>query len=820
MRTILLCLLPVFAFGQNAILIRDIKPVPFTDVKVTDKFWAPRIETVCKTTIPFALRQCEETGRIRNFELASRDVGTGSGNEKGAFCSSYPFDDSDVYKIIEGAAYALRHQYDAALDAQLDSLIAKIAAAQEPDGYLYSWRSIYEKNPDGRSDDKSKGTGLRMAGTERWQLTDQHSHELYNLGHLYEAAVAHHLATGKRNLLDVALKSADLVCNTFGPGKLEKVPGHEEIEIGLVKLYQLTGTQRYLDMAGFFLEKRGYGDEYMQNHLPVREQREVKGHAVRACYLYSAMADVASLTKDTGYVEALNALWEDVIRGKVYFTGGIGSSQSNEGFTAAYDLPNFSAYAETCASIGFVLWNQRMFQLTGNAKYIDVLERTLYNALNSGLGFSGDRFFYDNPLASLRNHERSAWFACACCPSNIARFFPSLPGYIYAKWGNTVFVNLFAESKTTVKNVNSRLQVVPVTIRQQTNYPWDGEVNIIVEPEKPNTFELRVRIPGWARGDAFPGDLYSFSNKSTERVYFRLNGKDITPEIRNGYAIINRKWKKNDRLSMRLPMDIFFAKSHPAVKADLGRKALQRGPLVYCIEGKDQDDPAIHYTWVDFSKPVSTRFEPNFLNGVQTMSLAGTLLQEPYGNNPTRKPLWLKAIPYYAWANRGADNMAVWLADNATAPKKKPAPNLIEKTSISIPEGSRGKAAYLKDRWTPNSSEDLESTYVRFPAKDTVEILIELPNTVPTSREAMKISELHAWWFTGQDCKLPASWSLQFLQEGKWVAPIHGPDCPILADTWSKCHFDEVLTKRIKLVIVGQEGAPVGLHELRLMEGR
>ncbi|MAT56039.1 MAG: six-hairpin glycosidase [Saprospirales bacterium] len=811
MKILLLCLLPFFAFGQKSILIRDIKPLPFTDVKVKDKFWAPRIETVCKTTIPFALRQCEETGRIRNFELASRDAGTDSGNENGAFCSAYPFDDSDVYKIIEGAAYALQHQYDASLDAQLDSLIGKIAAAQEPDGYLYSWRSIYEKYPDSRSDDKSKGKGLRMAGTERWQLTDQHSHELYNLGHLYEAAVAHHLATGKRNLLDVALKSADLVCNTFGPGKLEKVPGHEEIEIGLVKLYQLTGEQRYLDMASFFLEKRGYGEEYSQNHLPVREQREVKGHAVRACYLYSAMADVASLTKDTGYVEALNALWEDVIRGKVYFTGGIGSSQSNEGFTDAYDLPNFSAYAETCASIGFVLWNQRMFQLTGDAKYIDVLERTLYNALNSGLGFSGDRFFYDNPLASLRNHERSEWFACACCPSNIARFFPSLPGYIYAKWGNTVYVNLFAESETTVENVNSRLQIVPVTLRQKTNYPWDGEVNIIVEPEKPNTFELRVRIPGWARGDAFPGDLYSFSNKSAERVYFSLNGKDFTPEIRNGYAIINRKWKKNDLLSMRLPMDIYFAKSHSAVAANVGRKAIQRGPLVYCVEGKDQEFPAIHYTWTDFTKPVSTRFEPNFLNGVQTLSLAATLLQEPHGNRPTRKPLWLKAIPYYAWANRGADNMAVWLADNPASAKKKPAPNLIEKARITVPEGSRGKSSFLNDRWIPNNSADLESTYVRFPVQDTVEILIELP-------EVKKISEVHAWWFTGKDCKLPASWSVQFHSENGWVSPIHGPDNPTLADGWSECHFDEVETRRIRLLIVGQHRAPTGLHELRVVE--
>lgn len=806
MKFLLLLLLPILTFGQNALLLRDIKPVPFTQVKVHDKFWAPRIHTVCTTTIPFALRQCAETGRIRNFELAS-------GNEAGAFCSSYPFDDSDVYKIIEGASYALLHRYDATLDAQLDSLIEIIAAAQEPDGYLYTWRSIYEKHPDYRDKDKSQGVGLHMAGLQRWQLTDQHSHELYNLGHLFEAAVAHHQATGKRKLLDVALKSADLVCNTFGPGKLEKVPGHEEIEIGLVKLFQLTGQQRYLDMARFFLDKRGYGDAYMQNHLPVREQRQVEGHAVRACYLYTAMADVALLTHDTSYVQALNALWEDVVNGKVYFHGGIGSSQSNEGFTRAYDLPNFTAYAETCASIGFVMWNQRMFQLTGNSQYIDVLERTLYNALNSGLALSGDRFFYDNPMASLRNHERAGWFTCACCPTNIARFFPSLPGYIYAHWGNTIYVNLFVDSETTVENVNSRLQMVPVNIRQQTNYPWDGEVNIHVNPEKPNTFELRVRIPAWARSDAFPGDLYSFSNKTNERVYFTLNGKDIAPEVRNGYAVIQRKWHPNDVLTVRFPMEIFFAKSHPAVVANGGRQALQRGPLVYCIEGKDQEDPAIHSMWVDFTKPVSTRFEANLLGGVQTMSVAATLLQEPHGNIPTRKPLWLKAIPYYAWNNRGPDNMAVWLADNPGAAKIKPAPNLIEKASLTLPEGAKGKAAYLQDRWIPTSSGDLESTFVQLPSTDTLEILIQLP-------EAKKINDVHAYWFTGRGCQLPQSWTVAYLTDAGWQTPFHGGVGQIVENDWSKCHFDEITTTALKLIIVNTPGQASGLHELLLTEKR
>jgi len=784
----------------------DIKPVPFTQVKISDDFWAPRIRTVEKVTIPYALQQCEETGRIRNFEIAG-------GLQKGAFCSAYPFDDSDVFKIIEGASYVLHQHPDSALDARLDALIAKIAAAQEGDGYLYSWRTVHEHEDTTLGKDASNGRGLSMAGEQRWMQTDQHSHELYNLGHLYEAAVAHHLATGKRTLLDVALKSADLVERTFGWGKFEKAPGHQEIETGLVKLYKLTGEQRYLDLAKFFLDVRGYGDAYMQNHKKVKDQTEVVGHAVRACYMYSGMADVASLTSDSSYVRALNSLWDDVIGGKVYVTGGIGSAGSNEGFTEAYDLPNFSAYCETCASIAFVLWNQRMFQLTGEAKYIDVLERTLYNSLNAGLSLNGDRFFYPNPLESRKNTERSPWFTCACCPSNVVRFFPSLPGYIYAKWGNTVFVNLFASSETTVKNVNSRLQLVGVTIRQQTGYPWDGHVKITVVPEKPNTFTLKIRIPGWARGDAFPGDLYSFENKNVGNIALRINGKAAPMNLQNGYATIERKWRAGDVVELTLPMLVNRVLANSKVSADAGKTAFQRGPIVFCLEGKDQSDDRVLNLLVAPENEVIARFETDLLSGVETLSFTGALVTKKSAPEQAKlKPLFLKAIPYYAWANRGPDNMTVWVPQEVGSARPVSPPSIAAASRISFSEGMKGDAAGIADQWLPAKSSDKENPFVHWwPHSGTTEWLqydFEKPETVSTVR---------VYWFDDEDggggCRIPKSWRVLYLDDGAWVPVFHDEGFPTTKDGWDEARFELVRTTALRLEIQCSEGVSAGVQE-------
>ena len=803
---LLLTILTLANLASSQSTTYPVKPIPFTDVKITDHFWAPRIETVRKVTIPYALQQCEQTGRVKNFEIAG-------GSTEGAFCTQYAFDDSDVYKIIEGAAYSLHVQPDTALENYVDRLIDKIAAAQEPDGYLYTWRTIYDKEKAAGVVKEATKSQFHRGSDTRWEREDQHSHELYNMGHLYEAAVAYFQATGKRKLLDVALKNADLVDKTFGWGKMEKATGHQEIEIGLVKLYNLTNEKRYLDLAKFFLDVRGYGEAYMQNHQKVKDQREIAGHAVRACYMYAAMSDVTSLTGSEEYLPALNALWEDVVGKKMYVTGGIGSAGSNEGFTEAYDLPNFSAYCETCASIAFVLWNQRMFQLTANGQYIDVMERTLYNSLDAGLSLSGDRFFYPNPLESRKNVERSPWFACACCPGNVARFFPSLPGYVYAKRGNEVYVNLFTTSETTVENVNSRLQIIPVTISQETNYPWDGKVNITVNPKKPNTFTLKIRIPGWARGDAVPGDLYSFQNRDDSQIFLKVDGKTTPVEVRNGYAIIERKWRKNDVVELALPMPVRHVIANSKVEDDADRMALQRGPLVYCLEGKDQPDQRVLNMLVEAEAEISSQFEPNLTGGVQTLSLDGFLVKNKTApDQGDLEKLKLKAIPYFAWANRGKDNMLVWLPSNLRAARPVAQPTIASKSKISASEGVKGPLESVADQYLPANSADEENTFVHWwPKFGTTEWLqydFEKPEQVGAVR---------VYWFddeaTDGGCRVPKSWRVLYFENGAWKPVYHEIGSETTKDDWNELQFEPVRTTALRLEITGQDGVSVGVHE-------
>lgn len=495
-------------------------------------------------------------------------------------------------------------------------------------------------------------------------------------------------------------------------------------------------------------------------------------------------------------------------------TGGIGSAASNEGFTSAYDLPNFNAYCETCASIAFVMWNLRMFQLTADGKYFDVLERTLYNALQAGLSLSGDRFFYGNPLESHMNHTRSEWFACACCPSNVARFFPSLPGFFYAKWGNTVFVNLFGNSEVTVENANSRLQIVPVTIRQRTDYPWDGTVRIEVEPDRPHTFELRVRIPGWAQGDAFPGDLYSFENKRIERVYFSLNGQDVVPEFRNGYAIVSRKWKKGDMLEVRFPMEIHRVKAHPAVVYDVGRVALQRGPVVFCFEEKDQEEPVLFHSMLDGQKEASGRYESKLLGGVYAISLPGVALREPAGNIPTRKPIWMKAIPYFAWANRGADNMLVWMPVQQSIVRPRPRPNPIEQAVVKLPEGARGLPYFLTDRLVPDSASARESTWVRLPSVDTTVVEIDMPR--PTTLRGLRVY----WFDDGADILPPAACEMQVHTAEGWV-PL---EVELEGDNdnggWKVYRFAPTAVEQLRMLVKARQGAAAGMHEIEVISDK
>ncbi|HEV2320659.1 MAG TPA: glycoside hydrolase family 127 protein, partial [Verrucomicrobiae bacterium] len=615
-------------------------PVPFTAVHLDDIFWAPRLQTNCVTTIPYAFSKCEESGRMYNFERAAAVLRGEKLTDRKP--PGYPFDDTDVYKVLEGASYALAVQRDPGMQAYLDKLIALIASAQESDGYLYTARTIDPQHPH------------PWSGNKRWVNEEESSHELYDAGHLFEAAAAHYQATGETNLLHVAMNEADLLCRVFGPGtnQLHLWPGHEIVEMGLCKLYRVTGDVRYLELAKYFIDVRGTrpgGDDYHQSRIPTLRQTEAVGHAVRAGYLYSGMADVAALTGDQDYVHAIDAIWRNVISKKLYLTGGIGAVPRIEGFGPNYYLPNQTAYCETCAAVANDFWNARLFLLHGDAKYMDVFERTLYNGLLSGVSLNGTKFFYPNPLACAGHYERSPWFGCACCPGNITRFLPSVPGYFYAERGDTVFVNLFAGGSADIQLYDGR----KLTLTQATRYPWDGDVKITLAPEKKTRFALAVRIPGWARNEPLPSDLYRFADTNTEPVTLTINGKAAKLKTRNGYAILRRLWKPGDVVDLNLPMPVRRVLANPNVKADAGRVALQRGPIVFCAEWPDNPDGKVLDLTLRDNQALTAQFDAQLLNGVEVIK--GRAL------NADNQQQIFTAIPYFAWANRGPGQMAVWL---------------------------------------------------------------------------------------------------------------------------------------------------------------
>lgn len=626
-----------------------IQPVPFTSVKLTDNFWAPRIKRNASVTIPIAFGYCETTGRVKNFEIAA-------GRDTGKFQTIYPFDDSDVYKIIEGASYSLQTFPDPKLEAYLDTIINKIGLAQEPDGYLYTNRTIAEKH---------NGRGLHeWAGKNRWELDSVLSHELYNLGHLYEAAVAHYQATGKRTLLDIALKSADLVNKDFGYDKVKVYPGHQVIEMGLVKLYRVTGEKKYLDLAKFFLDIRGpKGRSYNQANLKPVDQTEAVGHSVRATYMYSGMADIAAIENDATYLNAITKIWGNLVYGKMYLTGGIGATGGNEGFADPFVLPNMSAYCETCASIGDIFFNHRLFLLHGQSKYIDILEKTLYNSMLSGVSLSADRFFYPNPLESNGQHLRQAWFGCACCPSNVVRFVPAIPGYVYAVTDNELYINLFISN-----DANIILGKRKVHISQKANFPWDGKVEIIVNPETNSKFILKIRIPGWAQNEAIPGGLYKFTDQDSEPVKLKINDSPTELQLADGYAVVSRKWKSGDKIEVDFPMPVRKVVADERVKEDKDKIAFQRGPVIYCAEWPDNSSGNVLNLVIKKDAAFTTEFEPSLFDGTQVIKTYGVHLnltsdgKAETGLRPASTPGEepVKLIPYALWNNRGAGQMRVW----------------------------------------------------------------------------------------------------------------------------------------------------------------
>jgi DUF1680 family protein len=618
-----------------------ISVVSIKDVNIKDKFWLPRIKLIQDSTIQYALNKCGEEGRMDNFLVAG-------GKKMGAYQGKMPFDDTDLYKIIEGASYSLISQPNPDLEAYIDSIISIIKIGQEPDGYITTWFTIDRKNPP---------AWWVKPSVNRWDQVEA-SHELYNSGHLFEAAAAHFRATGNRDFLDIAIKNADLLVANFGPDKLSRVPGHQIVETGLIKLYQITKNEQYLELAKFFLDMRGdstshqlYG-EYSQDHRPVIQQTEAVGHAVRALYMYAGMTDIAVMYRDTSYLKAVHKIWENIVNTKMYITGGLGSKREGEAFGENYELPNLTAYSETCAAIGSVYWNHRLFMLSGNSKYYDIIERTLYNGLISGISVDGINFFYPNPTESDGHNKfnmgsctRQPWFDCSCCPTNLIRFIPSIPALIYATDKESMYINLFISSTAHVFVDGEKIEVT-----QKTDYPWDGKIKITIKPEKEKIFRLRLRLPGWTQNNPVPGDLYSYLDRDHGEVNLSINGKKEEVNQNMGYAEILRRWKKDDSVELIFPLTVHRIIADNKVKDDSNKVAFEFGPVVYCAEEVDNEQ----ISDIVIPDDMDANSEERTVMSETVISINGKVDEEE-----------IALIPYYLWSNRGVGKMKVWFPRNS-----------------------------------------------------------------------------------------------------------------------------------------------------------
>lgn len=650
--------------------------VPFTSVKIAhDSFWGSRLQAARKVTIPLAFSKCETEHRYKNFEMAAYTLqhpghkGLDTKEWNVSKFMGFSFDDTDVYKTIEGASYILQTYPDKKLKAYIDSVLDVVAAAQEPDGYLYTARTINPKHPHNWSGDK------------RWEQDETLSHELYNLGHMVDAACAHYQATGSTKFLDIAKRYADCVVREVGPkdGQAKVVPGHQIAEMALARLYTLTGEKKYLDEAKYLLDYRGktkIRNPYSQSHEPILKQSEAVGHAVRAGYMYAGIADVAALTQDSDYIKTIDRIWDNIVSKKYYITGGVGARHAGEAFGSNYELPNMTAYNETCAAISMVYLFERMFLLHGDSKYIDCLERTLYNGVISGMSMDGGRFFYPNPLSSDgkyafnadNNTTRQPWFGCACCPSNICRFIPSVPGYLFGVKDNNIFVNLFAANVSTIK-VNGK----DVILEETTEYPWNGDIKITVKKSNAKNTNLLIRIPGWVRNQVVPSDLYQFSDKEAPSYSVTVNGKAVEADLsaNKGYLPV-KNIRKGDVVRIHFDMPVRTVIANQKVADDRSKVAVERGPLVYCAEAADNNgEPVLRavmgkkptFSVVDnYSiQNTETKNAPAFT--VKAIKTEGQILNDS-ANGVSLKNSTLTLIPYYAWNHRGANQMNVWFYQN------------------------------------------------------------------------------------------------------------------------------------------------------------
>lgn len=762
-----------------------LRGVPFTQVVIEDSFWSPRRDTNRLSSIPVNLAMLEQSGNIRNFELAATGARTGY--------SGPVFMDSDLYKGLEAAAYSLATDPDPALDRRLDEIIAKIAAAQQPDGYLNTHFQV--NAPD-----------LRWTNLRDW-------HELYCAGHLFEAAVAHHQATGKRTLLDVAVRFADCIDSVFGkaPGKRPGYPGHPEIELALVKLWRITGESRYFDLARFFIEERGqqlfadehqtprdrYDGSYWQDDIPICDHQNIKGHAVRACYLLAGATDIAAETADPALLGMIHRVWRNTHEKNVYITGGIGPSAHNEGFTVDYDLPNRTAYQETCATIALALWNHRLALLYGDARYADAVERALYNGVLAGVAQDGTRFFYVNPLESHGHHHRSPWFGCACCPPNVARTLASLGGYAYAVSDDALWVNLFIQGqvKTRVAGHDLRLDVA-------TDYPWEGRVQFKPRLDTPVFFELRIRRPDWSPS-----------------ATLQVNGVTVSqPVLERGYHVIRRTWNNGDEVILDLAMPVQRIAAHPNVTANTGMIALRRGPLVYCLEAVDHDQP-LDNVFLPLDNDLTARHNPLF-GGIKVIQGTALEMQTPdwhrhlYQPLPEPRQVPITAVPYYLWDNREAGPMRVWLP---LAPRTPPAGGLGQQAAVSVSfESGNARIQGINDGIEPRGSGEQPAALCHWwPHKGTRE-WVQYSWKNPITARGVQL-----YWFddTGRgECRLPASWQLEHLTDNGW-APVRGVgNYPIALDQWCEIEFDPVTTTALRVLVNLQPNWAAGIHEWKVTE--
>lgn len=807
---------------QSTDVQAQISEVPFTSVHLSDCFWAPRIEANRTITIPAAFRECERNGRFDNFAIAA-------GLMKGEHRGDFSFDDTDPYKVIEGASYSLAVHYDKHLDSYLDSVIAIIAAAQEPDGYLTTCVTNKCYRLSG------------WWGRSKWEKLN--SHELYNSGHLIEAAVAHYRATGKRTLLDVAIRNADLISRTFGEeeGKIHRPGGHPIIEMALCKLYKVTGNRKYLEQARYFVDETGRGtdghrlSEYSQDHMPILQQTEIRGHAVRAGYLYSGVADVAALMGDTAYFHALERIWENMSSKKLFITGGIGSRAQGEGFGPNYELNSHTAYCETCAAIANVYWNHRMFLATGDAKYMDVVELALYNNVLSGVSLSGDKFFYDNPLESNGEHERQAWFGCACCPGNITRFVASVPGYVYAVDNGphgpyesykpyrthtpSIYVNLYMSSTAEL-----RVKGRKVVLRQETNYPWDGKLLLTVE-KGGGRFPLNLRIPGWLNERPLGNDLYesSIGTAADSRYKVLVNGVATDGTLEKGYLTIDRQWKKGDVVELDMNMSVHRISANSLAEDLCNKVALERGPVVYCMEASDQPDSTIFDKYIPAFALIESRFEKDLLGGVMVL--------EGEARKVTRegevKPVRFRAIPYCTWNNRGAQPMEVWIAENTMEAVPTPVPTLASKAQTFANRGpiqndapetapADSWAGGTNDQWEPKRSSDTSKPYHYWWLKRGTQESISY-----RWKDLQVVENVQVYWLDFNhydgDFRVPESWALYYeTPEGEWREVEEHEPYTVFKDCYNSVSFRPVRTRSLKIVVKLQEGQSGGVLEWKV----